>query len=441
VPYPVKYEYNEYAQLSRMHTYRSGSSWNSAMWPEGGTGTADITTWHYHEATGLLEAKEDAEGRSVSYTYGVAGRLAARTWARTDNGNPLVTYYAYDPDTAELRTIDYSDTTPDVGFTYDRLGRQKTVTDAVGTRTFVYNTALQLESETITGLYDHVITRTYEASGVTGRPTGFNTGADYSVTYGYDETGRFNSVAWNVAGASKTATYIYAENSDLLQQLTTDNGLRTTYQYEPKRNLRTRVKNEFSTNLISQYDYEYDPIGRRTSVANSGQAFAANAFNRFGYDDRNQLTNSTKFLGSDVNDLSNPVQPENLIYQYDAIGNRQTATGWDDAVSTAQVETYTSNSLNQYEQITTDNTQPATNNYTYDFDGNLTSVASTNATKLYKYNAENRLIAVEPQIPVDGDVKVEYTYDYIGRRIQKKLYTRSSDLWLLTSDFQFLVSI
>jgi RHS repeat-associated protein len=439
VPYPVKYEYDEYAQLSRMHTYRSGSSWNSAMWPEGDTGSADITTWHYHEATGLLEAKEDARGQMVSYTYTANGQLATRTWARTEGGNPLATAYGYDPDTAELKSIDYSDSTPDMGFTYDRLGRQKTVTDAVGTRTFAYDNALQLESETITGLYDQVITRTYATSGLVGRSTGFNVGPNYSMAYGYEETtGRFNSIVWNVGGTSVTATYSYAENSDLLQQLDTDNGLQTTHSYESRRNLRTRVKNEFSNNLISQYDYEYDALGRRKSVTNSGQAFAEAAFNRFGYDDRNQLTDSSRYLGSDVNDLSNPVQPEHRNYQYDPIGNRQNATGWDDAVSASKVDTYASNSLNQYDQITTDNGQPTTDNLTYDFDGNLTAIESSGSTKLYKYNAENRLIAVEPQIPVDGDVKVEYTYDYIGRRVQKKLYTRLSDLWLLTSDILFV---
>jgi len=35
--------------------------------------------------------------------------------------------------------VDYSDTTPDVATTYDRLGRQATVTDATGTRTFSYD--------------------------------------------------------------------------------------------------------------------------------------------------------------------------------------------------------------------------------------------------------------------------------------------------------------
>ncbi len=39
----------------------------------------------------------------------------------------------------QLVAIDYSDSTPDVAFTYDRLGRQLTVTDVLGTRTNVYS--------------------------------------------------------------------------------------------------------------------------------------------------------------------------------------------------------------------------------------------------------------------------------------------------------------
>jgi hypothetical protein len=38
----------------------------------------------------------------------------------------------------QLIAIDYSDSTSDVAFAYDRLGRQLTVTDVLGTRTNVY---------------------------------------------------------------------------------------------------------------------------------------------------------------------------------------------------------------------------------------------------------------------------------------------------------------
>jgi len=55
----------------------------------------------------------------------------------------LTTAYIYDPGTGELKTVDYSDGTADISFAYDRLGRQKQITDAAGTRTFTYNNALQ----------------------------------------------------------------------------------------------------------------------------------------------------------------------------------------------------------------------------------------------------------------------------------------------------------
>ena len=51
-------------------------------------------------------------------------------------GQPLTTTYTYDPATGELSLIDYSDATPDITFAYDRLGRQKEIVDALGTRTF-----------------------------------------------------------------------------------------------------------------------------------------------------------------------------------------------------------------------------------------------------------------------------------------------------------------
>lgn len=439
VTYPVRYVYDAYGQMSQMHTYRNGTNWNSDTWPADTTGTADETLWYYDEATGLLTAKDDATGKSVTYTYTFGGKLATRTWARTDGNNALVTAYSYDTHTSELLGIDYSDSTPDITFTYDRIGRLTTVADAVGTRTFAYNGSLQLESETIIGLYNEVITRTYEISGVKGRPAGFSLGPDYSVVYAYDDTGRFSSVGWDVGGIQGTARYTYLQNSDLLYQMTTDNGPRTTYTYEPKRDLRTQVKNEYDTKIISQYDYKYDAIGRRTSVMNSGQAFAAatNAFNLYAYNAHSELIESARYFGLDTSDTSNPVQSEYRSYSYDHIGNRKEATGWDNVSGNLRKSSYASNSINQYTQQTIFD-GGGIHNFTYDDDGNLTSIISGTSAVRYTYNAENRLIAVAPQNPAAGDRKVEFSYDYMGRRVKKKVYTRDSGLWTDKSETLFV---
>jgi RHS repeat-associated protein len=174
-------------------------------------------------------------------------------------------------------------------------------------------------------------------------------------------------------------------NSDLIEQLTINNSLITTYSYESNRNLKTQVKNEFNSQLISQYDYTYNSLGLRDHMDTSGSAFTGT-----------------------------PIEP------------------------TPETSTYMTNSLNQYTQITKNDGQQTTDTLTYDDDGNLSSIASGSSNKLYKYNAENRLVSIEPATPVNGNTKIEFVYDYMGRRVQKKVYSYTTDSLLLTSDSLFV---
>jgi YD repeat-containing protein len=92
------------------------------------------TRWHYN-VRGQLAFKQDAAGKRVHYTYTDGGKLESRTWARA-----TTTTYHYDPDNRiDLRHIDYSDNTPDVHFTYTRLGLKQTVQDAGGLLTYAYD--------------------------------------------------------------------------------------------------------------------------------------------------------------------------------------------------------------------------------------------------------------------------------------------------------------
>ena len=425
-PYPVAYGYDAYGRMATMTTYRAEAGFAAESFPSNAAG--DTTTWHYQPQSGLLQAKEYADGSRINYTYASGNKLRTRTWARQTGGQPLVTTYAYDPATGELTAIDYSDTTPDIGFVYDHLGRQRRITDAVGSRTFGYNDHLQLESESITGLYSQVLARTYETTGVPGRAFGLNLGADYGVSYGYQSaTGRFETLTWNIAGRTDTATYAYAPDSDLLQQLTTTSGRCTTYAYEPQRNLKTQVQNRFNTQLISQYDYRYDSLGRRTSAANSGTAFTQAAYSAYGYNDRSELTSAQRYLGADMANTTQPVPAEQRGYLYDPIGNRTQAQ------ADSTITTYApANAVNQYTAITTNSAVYAPS---YDLDGNLQNAPNN---MRYTYDAENRLIETGPQSPASGDTRVQFVYDYMGRRVKKSVSTFSSGSWLLTSESLFL---
>ena len=129
--YPVGYAYDVYGRHTAMQTWRDTNS------------TPDVTQWLYDEATGLLTNKFYADGKGPSYTYTPQGQLATRTWARG-----IVSTYSYERASGSMTGIAYSDGTPGVSFTLDRLGRQTAISDGTGIRSFTYNDALQLTAET-----------------------------------------------------------------------------------------------------------------------------------------------------------------------------------------------------------------------------------------------------------------------------------------------------
>jgi len=108
----------------------------------------------------------------------------------------------------------------------------------------------------------------------------------------------------------------------MVETLSNTTGLKITYGFEPDRSLKIQVKNEFGGMLISQYDYQYDEIGRLTLVSNSGTAFSADGagFIPYAYNDRSELAQSARYLGTDIENLQNPVDHEYRRYRYDPIG-------------------------------------------------------------------------------------------------------------------------
>ena len=158
----------------------------------------------------MLTNKLYSDSHGPSYTYTPDGKLLTRTRARG-----TVTTYNYDS-LNQLTNISYSDSTPAVTFTFDRLGRQTTITDGTGPRTFTYNDALQLASETNTqGILQYAFDNL-------GRSVGFDAGPNYSIRYAYDPIGHFHQVDADVPAASlsrQAFQYGYLPGSDLIQSL------------------------------------------------------------------------------------------------------------------------------------------------------------------------------------------------------------------------------
>jgi len=274
-----------------------------------------------------------------------------------------------------------------VTFAYDRRGRQKTVTDALGERSFDYNAdTLQLAGETLPD--STVIARTYDTL---GRPEklliGDPSNPSYRSDYGYAANGRFASVTANVGGAQHTAGYTYAADSDLVSGYQIGSLIRAV-TYEPNRDLVDVVENTFNQTVLSKFDYTNDTVGRRTGRADTGDAFASQQANAFGYNARSEVESA---------DMRNG-QSE---YEYDPIGNRREVTLPEEP----NPLTYVANALNQYTAIT------GRTNPIHDDDGNM---LDDGAGLAMTWDGENRLIRT-----VKNNQTVTYAYDYMSRRVAK----------------------
>ena len=366
--YPLEFAYDQMGRKIGQTTYRNTAvNFAGTTFP---SVTGDVTTWTYDESSGLVTSKKDAKGKSVSYTYSPDGKLLTRTWARG-----ITTTYSYDAATGEFLKADYSDATQDIERTYNRMGNLASVRDAAGARTFTYDENFNLAGET---LGDRTLVYTYSASGIKGRYIGL-TG---NHTYSYDQYGRINQI--------NDITYNRLTNSELIAQINRPNGVSSTYVYEANRDIESGVGHgEFAS-----YGYSNNAIANRTSMSRSGSVFSVSDTINYSYNDRSEVTGA----------LSNASSTNyNYTFAFDPIGNRLNAELAGQSVD------YTTNILNQYTAVNA--TAP-----TYDDDGNMLAYGNWS----YAWNGENRLIRA---INSATGVKLEFDYDYMGRRIFKKVYS------------------
>ena len=315
------------------------------------------------------------------------------------------------------------------------------MTDAAGTRTFVYDAAtLQLDYEEVPDYYGDTVRldRQYAVSGVIGRNVGFDVvgvpaGTPttlYSVAYGYYDDGRLETVTNDsLPGSPQEFTYGYVDGSDLIKYVEGPVA-RADNTYEPLRDLRTVVNNyriaDGSSSPVSHYSYRYDAAGRRSDVVNSGEVFpGTDALSVWAYDTRSQVTGQSRYEGDDPDNPGNAIAAGDFAYDYDTIGNRLTSTG---AGTTRDYYALTgtsepgANMLNQYKHFSGPETT-----FAYDTDGNMTQNLASDASGVdwyYTWNGENRLIRARTYSATsapdaEGEISVQFVYDYLGRRIEK----------------------
>jgi RHS repeat-associated protein len=473
--YPSEYAYDAQGRVKTLTTWKDFA----------GSAGAALTTWNYHPQRGWLSSKVYAGGApGPSYTYWPSGRLKTRVWARG-----ITTTYTYN-NAGDLWTVVYSgDAAPTVTTVYDRLGRQKTITDAAGTLTRTYDRGL-LDDESYVGglLAGRTLTRALETNtgAVTvARPGTLGATALNALTYGYDTAGRLQTIT---EASGSVATLGYKPLVGALQSITTATAGTTRLATNRVIDQLGRVASVDFDNpapsLLASRAYTYNGANQRVQVEHEDTRRWA-----YGYDALGQVNLAEK------RQSNNSVLPGYAYaFDYDDIGNRETAT------ANGRVSNYSSDALNRYlargtplwadvrgkaldtasvlvndelatrtgedfylavpvsglkentlkiqvarpspEQAVTETRSllvpTVPENFVYDADGNLTQDGLWN----YQWDGENRLKAQELRSDVATATwrRIQYAYDGQGRRIQKLVTTAPSPggTPTTTSDTRFL---
>jgi RHS repeat-associated protein len=379
-------------------SYDAANELSTVTAPDGST-----TTYAY-DAGGSRTTRTDSNTHTTSYGYDELNRLTstvtplAETWTygydaagnRASVAAPGggTTSYAYDSQN-RLTTIDYSDSTPDVSFTYDADGNRSTMQDGRGSTSYAYDNRDRVTSITEgSGPFGY----SYDNVGdVTERQYPDGTTVDYT----YDDDGRLS----NVTSGSATSTYGYDAASDQISlTLPLANGYVETRSYDNAGRV-TEVKNASAASTLSQFDYAYDAVGNATQITTVA------GVENYAYDDEGRVT--------DVCYQSTACGPSDphIAYTYDQVGNRLTEA------DASKTDTYSYNADDELASVS-DGTTSTT--YGYDARGNQTAAG----TASYGFNLAEQMTSAT----IDGTTTT-YAYDGDGNRAQAAGTSTTNYAW------------
>ena len=286
---------------------------------------------------GALQALKDGEGRMTTYEYDVQGRLTTETLPAT---NPKL--YEYEPLSGRLAgLIDPKGQKRRQYYNIDNTIAAKWVENvAVNTLPVApvyYDWDADLRRVTAWGDNIGTTTLTYYPIGSlgAGKMASWDApGADNTLTYTYDELGRgvqtklhttvlsdytYNNLGQVVtdANALDTFTYTYQPNSRIPTGYSSVNGPSTAYTFKGAMDdfmLDKIVNRDSSSNIDSQFEYDFDVLGRITNWKQSIGNLSLDQEFLSGYDAKGQMTEL-------IVDDATPQLPT-WNWQFDKAGNR-----------------------------------------------------------------------------------------------------------------------
>jgi RHS repeat-associated protein len=407
----------------------------------------NITSIGYNQF-GQPVSVTDALNNVTSFAYNASGDLITTT-------DPLGDTTRRDYDSIS-RLIDIIDAKGSVTlYHYDNLNRINTITDTLGNiTTLTYDPngnilAVQdAKNQTISYTYDgwnNISSMTDQL----GQTETYQYDGNQNVTKYTDRKGQATTLTYDNLNRKKSATfedgssitYVYDAGGRLTGVTDSESGI-IHYGYD---NL-DRVINEITS--LGSIDYTYDAIGRRTSMIVSGQPTVNYSYNTDSFLSAvNTIINgsaaafklqidaigrrsslalpngvTTTYDYDNASRLSNVtyLNPFNVIldsieYTYNANGNRTSANRA--SINMLSPNQATNINYNLANQMLTSNDKTIS----YDMNGNILSVLNTCGATNYTWDARNRLIGINGYSADCSTLTASFTYDAIGRRIEKTI--------------------
>ena len=405
-------------------------------------------TYTYDDGSNLRQTV-DAKAQVIAYTYDGVNRLLTEDYLDANNLSPDVAYH-YDTPMSNLTQGDGTTNTATntkgmLAWVQDLSGEEHTSYDARGRVNWVVKRLPDPQSLPLSAFggegRGEVALTSYKTSffyDSLDRVTALTYPDNDQVGYSYSPRNLLQNIIGGPSGYIIPS--ILYRPSDQLAQIDYGNGVRTTYDYDPRlrlASLDTR-HSTLDTRFLS-FAYDFDGVSNIKAIRDQrpGSVLPAGDPRRntqlFQYDDLYRITRAQYSFALPGATNDNGV----INYRYDRIGNMlaQTSTITHDekGLPVANLGDMDSGGaagrIGRVGRAPTDppgphalssirNSQFAIRSYPYDANGNMLIIDGLTNT----WDFKDRLIRVE-----DTNMLAAYTYDYTDRRVMKQVWAKPTN--------------
>ena len=341
------------------------------------------TTYSYNADTGVLEwvkYPNDTDATRTEYTYDTMYRVATAA-ADIDANTTLSASYTYDNDL--LTRLATGSTTYD--FSYNSFSQRTGI--QIGSRT--------LATYTYTDNQNRYVSQLVYGNQDMGQ-------------YNYDDLGR---VILETYEDGSTVSYAYDNNGALATVTDSETGIKTTYYYDFTDRLMKYV--ESGTNYSHSVGYEYDALNNLTKLVETINGVKHTT--EYNYDDDNRVV----YIINGINDGTVDLEASR-DYTYDNFGRiTQRITKQNGTELLTETISYVGNSAQVASITTVSDGYSVTYSYTYDNNGNISTVSDGTYCTQYFYDTGNQLIRENNQ---EGTYTCTWIYDNAGNILSRTVY-------------------